>query len=171
MKRIISILIITVLFTACKSSSKQLERGDYDAALQKSAKKIKRNPSKNSDEVWVFNDAYKMATTRDEEAIMRLKRKGDPALWSKIYRTYVKMDTRQNLAISLPPVGIEFDEKDFTSEINNSRLKAAEYAYAKGDQLLNIEKNLKTANSRDVAKKEESERNELDELFAEKKKW
>jgi hypothetical protein len=39
------------------------------------------------------------------------------------------------------------------------------------DQLLNIEKNLKTANSRDVAKKEESERNELDELFAEKKKW
>lgn len=39
------------------------------------------------------------------------------------------------------------------------------------DQLNNIEKNLKSANSRDVAKKEESERNELDELFSEKKKW
>jgi hypothetical protein len=39
------------------------------------------------------------------------------------------------------------------------------------DQLTNIETNLKTANSQDVAKKEESERNELDELFAEKKKW
>jgi hypothetical protein len=39
------------------------------------------------------------------------------------------------------------------------------------DQLRNIENNLKSVNSRDVAKKEESERNELDELFAEKKKW
>jgi hypothetical protein len=39
------------------------------------------------------------------------------------------------------------------------------------DQLLNIEDSLKKANSQDVAKKEESERNELDDLFAEKKKW
>jgi hypothetical protein len=39
------------------------------------------------------------------------------------------------------------------------------------EQLLNIETTLKKANSQDVAKKEESERNELDELFAEKKKW
>lgn len=39
------------------------------------------------------------------------------------------------------------------------------------DQLNNIESTLKKANSQDVAKKEESERNDLDELFAEKKKW
>jgi hypothetical protein len=39
------------------------------------------------------------------------------------------------------------------------------------EQLLNIESNLKNVNSRDVAKKEKSEKNDLDELFAEKKKW
>ncbi len=39
------------------------------------------------------------------------------------------------------------------------------------EQMRNLESNLKNANSRDVAKKEESEKNELDELFAEKKKW
>ena len=39
------------------------------------------------------------------------------------------------------------------------------------EQLYNLESNLKNANSRDVAKKEELEKNELDELFAEKKKW
>ncbi len=139
MKKLISLFLIISIFIGCKSSSKQLERGDYDAALQKSAKKIKRNPSKNDDEVWVFNDAYKMATTRDSEAIDRLKRKGDPALWAKIYQTYVKMDKRQNLAISLPPVGIQFDEKDYTPELNNSKLKATEYAYAKGTQLLKID--------------------------------
>jgi hypothetical protein len=39
------------------------------------------------------------------------------------------------------------------------------------DQLRNLEANLKNANSRDVAEKEESEKDELDELFAQKKKW
>ncbi|WP_133470337.1 hypothetical protein [Paraglaciecola marina] len=39
------------------------------------------------------------------------------------------------------------------------------------EKLSDIENNLKRANSKDVAEKQESERNELDELFAEKKKW
>ncbi|MFT2092606.1 hypothetical protein [Paraglaciecola sp. 2405UD69-4] len=39
------------------------------------------------------------------------------------------------------------------------------------DKLSDIENNLKQANSEDVAQRQESERNELDELFAEKKKW
>lgn len=39
------------------------------------------------------------------------------------------------------------------------------------EQLRNIETSLRSANSQDVKKKQESERNELDELFAQKKKW
>jgi len=39
------------------------------------------------------------------------------------------------------------------------------------EQLQNLESNLKNANSRDVEKKVESEKNDLDELFSEKKKW
>jgi hypothetical protein len=39
------------------------------------------------------------------------------------------------------------------------------------EQLLNLSSNLKSVNSRDVAKKEKSEKNHLDELFAQKKKW
>jgi hypothetical protein len=138
MKRILPFVIIAVLFAACKSSTKQLERGEYDAAIQKSSRKIKRNPGKNFDEVVIFNDAYKMAMQRDEDAILRLKTKGDPSLWAKIYQVYLKMNSRQNIAISLPPVGIEFDEQNYTPKINNAKLKAAEYAYAKGEQLLTL---------------------------------
>jgi hypothetical protein len=39
------------------------------------------------------------------------------------------------------------------------------------EKLSNIENSLKNVNSADIAKKEELERNELDELFAHKKKW
>lgn len=139
MKKLVIIFIATLFIVACKSSSKQLERGDYDAALKKSAKKIKRNPGKNGEEVYIFNDAYSMATKRDDDAILRLKRQGNPANWSKIYQILVKMNLRQDLAISLPPVGIEFDERDYHGDINEAKLKAAEYAYAKGEQLLKID--------------------------------
>jgi hypothetical protein len=142
MRKILLFLIIAVLFTACKSSSKQLELGDYDKAIEKSAKKIKRSPGK-FEEVDVFNEAFRMAKTRDEATIMRLKKKGDPALWAKIYQTYLIMNKRQNLAISLPPVGINFEEQDYLPEISNSKLKATEYAYAKGNQLLNIDNRFK----------------------------
>lgn len=39
------------------------------------------------------------------------------------------------------------------------------------EQLRTIQDNLKNANSMDVKKKKESERNDLDELFSDKKKW
>ncbi|MFQ3198304.1 MAG: hypothetical protein ACI8R9_000648 [Paraglaciecola sp.] len=39
------------------------------------------------------------------------------------------------------------------------------------EQLHDIQKSLKSANTDDVKKRKESERNELDELFCEKKKW
>ncbi|MDP5039910.1 MAG: hypothetical protein NWQ26_03465 [Paraglaciecola sp.] len=39
------------------------------------------------------------------------------------------------------------------------------------EQLRGIQDSLRSANSKDVKKKQESERNELDELFAQKKKW
>ncbi|MFB0926219.1 MAG: hypothetical protein QMB65_13210 [Vicingaceae bacterium] len=142
MRKILLFLIIAVLFTACKSSSKQLELGDYDKAIEKSAKKIKRSPGK-FEEVDVFNEAFRMAKTRDEATIIRLKKKGDPALWAKIYQTYLIMNKRHNLAISLPPVGINFEEQDYLPEISNSKLKATEYAYAKGNQLLNIDNRFK----------------------------
>ena len=38
-------------------------------------------------------------------------------------------------------------------------------------QLKQIQDSLRTANTEDVRKRKESERNELDELFSEKKKW
>lgn len=39
------------------------------------------------------------------------------------------------------------------------------------EQLRNIQDTLRTANTQDIKKKRESERNELDELFSQKKKW
>ncbi|MCC7332843.1 MAG: hypothetical protein IT232_09565 [Flavobacteriales bacterium] len=136
MKNLIISTIVTVFLVACASSSKKYEKGDYDSAMEISAKKIKKDPSKY-EEVDVFNDAYKMAYTKDNAEVNRLKGAGDPANWGTIYTIYVRMNRRQELAKSLPPVGIVFEDRDFYSEIDNAKTKAADYAYAKGTQLLN----------------------------------
>jgi len=135
MKQLLLFIFATTLLIACKSSSKQLEKGDYDAAMETSAKKIKKDPSK-FEEVDVFNDAYRMAYLKDNTEVQRLKKAGDPANWAQIYAIYVRMNRRQELAQTLPPVGINYEQQDFISEIDNAKIKATEYAYAKGVELL-----------------------------------
>lgn len=135
MKKLIPLFIIISFLASCASSSKELATGDYDAAIRKSAKKIKKNPSK-FEEVDIFNDAYRMANKRDNAEINRLKQQGNPANWGKIYNLYLKLKKHQDIALSLPPVGVEFQEIDYTADINVAKTNAAEYAYAKGNELL-----------------------------------
>jgi hypothetical protein len=133
MKNLLPFLIIAVVLVSCKSSSKQLSTGNYDAAIKKSAKKIRKNPGK-FEEVDTFNDAYRMAYNRDNTEVNRLKQEGNPANWSKIYYLYVKMNKHQDIAASLPPVGIDYEERDFSGELATAKNNATEYAYAKGDE-------------------------------------
>ncbi len=135
MKKILSLLAIVTFLVSCKSSSKHLESGNYDAALQKSAKKIEKSPGK-FEEVDIFNTSYKLAYAQDKAEVDRLKQQGDPANWSKIYQLYVKMNERQNLAASLPPVGINYQERDYSGELSTAKNNAMEYAYAKGDEFM-----------------------------------
>lgn len=135
MKKLLSLIIIVGLLVSCKSSSKHLEDGDYDAALQKSAKKIQKNPGK-FEEVDIFNTSYRLAYAENKAEVDRLKKEGNPENWSKIYQLFVKMNDRQNLAASLPPVGINYQEQDFSGELSTAKNNAMEYAYAKGDELM-----------------------------------
>jgi len=109
--------------------------GNYDAAVEKSAKKIKKSPG-DFEEVDTFNEAFKMAYNRDNDEVNRLKQEGNPANWSKIYNLFMKMKSRQDLAASLPPVGINYQERDYNNEIATAKTNATEYAYAKGNELL-----------------------------------
>ena len=135
MKKLLLAFITLTILISCSSSSKHLVSGNYDAALQKSAKKIRKNPDK-FDEVDTFNDAYRMAYNKDNAEVNRLKQLNNPANWSKIYSIYVRMNKRQDLAASLPPVGISYEQRDFHSEIATAKTNATEYAYNKGVELL-----------------------------------
>ncbi|MFN7014741.1 MAG: hypothetical protein ACK4ON_10790, partial [Bacteroidia bacterium] len=128
-------------FTGCVSSKKQLDRGQYDMAIQKSVKKLKKKPS-NTKEIQILQRAYQLANQADKEKISFLKLEGNPDIWEQVYATYSKMKNRQDLVRTLPqlwlPGGrpVNFDFVNYDEEIINAKRKAAEYYYAKGVSLL-----------------------------------
>lgn len=135
MNKLITLLLVTVLLSSCTSSKKMLMKGRYDAAMQKSARKIKKKPTKIK-EIDVFYEAYTTANKQSRERVEFLRKEGNPANNSEIYNQLSMIKSRQELAKSLPAIGINFQFEDIDNELIESKNKAAEYSYARGEQLL-----------------------------------
>lgn len=127
------------LFQSCVSSERLLEKGDYDAALEKSIKKVIKDPNKKS-EFQVLKSAYSSAQLRDNERINDLRKSGQPNIWGNVYSILNRMEQRQNKIKNLPfkiREIVDISEVDFAKEIQDVKYKAAEYHYSLAQQLLN----------------------------------
>ncbi|MFN4233337.1 MAG: hypothetical protein ACK4IK_00880 [Bacteroidia bacterium] len=132
---------IVLIFVGCVSSKKHLDRGQYDMAIRKSVKKLKKKPS-NVKEIQVLQRAYQLANQTDREKINYLKLEGNPDIWEQVYAIYLQLKNRQDLVKTLPqlwlpggrPVNFEFVNYD--EEIVNAKRKAADFYYTKGITLL-----------------------------------
>jgi hypothetical protein len=141
MKILYFLSIFALVFTGCVSSKKHLDRGQYDMAIRKSVKKLKKKPS-NTKEIQVLQRSYQLANQADKDKINFLKLEGNPDIWEQVYATYMHLKNRQDLVRTLPqlwlpggrPVNFEFVNYD--EEIINAKRKAAEFYYAKGNALL-----------------------------------
>jgi hypothetical protein len=142
MKKYLFYLLIIVISASCKSSRKLLNGGNYDQAINKSIKKLKRNPGKEK-EIIVLQSAYKKANDRDKEKIQFLKADGTPDNWDKIFSLYSQMSYRQEKIKPLLPLEISsthqpavFEILNYDQEIINAKQKAAEYFYFHASSLL-----------------------------------
>ena len=141
MKRIVPVIfILTILLAGCGSSKKQLEKGNYDAAIQKAVKDLRKDP-KDSKQIDILNQAYKIANEQDNERVRMLKMEGKPNSWDEIYLVYKALNDRQALVRTLPPLNmngrsIEFPYVDYIQDMVNAKRKAADFYYAHGDELM-----------------------------------
>ena len=141
MKRIVPVIfILTILLAGCGSSKKQLEKGNYDAAIQKAVKDLRKDP-KDTKQIDILNQAYKIANEQDNERVRMLKMEGKPNSWDEIYLVYKALNDRQALVRTLPPLNmngrsIEFPYVDYIQDMVNAKRKAADFYYAHGDELM-----------------------------------
>ena len=148
MKRIIYLLITIIALSGCGSSKKQLAKGNYDAAIEKSVKKLMKNPD-SEDDILVLEKSYQIANEQDLERIRFLKMDGNPNTWEEILNHYLRLKNRQTSVRTVIPLKlgnrtINYDYVDYDSEIIEAKHKAAEYFFAHGQKLL--ESNTKDAN-------------------------
>lgn len=138
MKKLIYLLLIVSLFVSCNVSKRYYLRGDYDMAIARTVKKLKKKPHKTK-EIDVLRDALKIANQKNNDRIDFLKQSGQPDIWDEIFQHYHTLKSRQDLIKTLSPSlynTIGFKEVDYDQELITAKRKAAEYFYIHAKALL-----------------------------------
>lgn len=141
MKRFLPFLFIfTLILSGCSSSKKQLQKGNYDAAIAKAVKQLRKD---NSDvkQIDILERSYKVANDQDNERIRFLKMEGKPNNWDEIYLVYQSLSDRQSSVKSVTPLNkngksIDFPYVDYMADMVAAKRKAADFYYAHGNELM-----------------------------------
>jgi hypothetical protein len=134
MKRVLPIIfILAIVMAGCGSSKKQLERGNYDAAIDRAVKQLRRDPN-DSKQVATLQNAYKVANEQDNERVRFLKMENKPSNWDEIYLTYQRLYDRQALVRTVPNLNVSY--VDYMPEMVAAKRKAADFYYGHGMELM-----------------------------------
>ncbi len=140
MKKIILLATMVLLIAGCASSLKQLQRGDYDAAIITAVKKLRVDPT-DQEQITVLDKAYLLANQQDHDRIKFLKEEGSPYNWDEIFEKYSNLKDRQTLVSTVLPLQlgdqiIDYQYFDYDSEIINAKRKAADYFWNHANELM-----------------------------------
>lgn len=141
MKRILSIgFILTIILSGCGSSKKQLQKGNYDAAIQKAVKQLRKDPS-DIKQIDILTQAYKVSNDQDNERVRFLKMEGKSNSWDEIFLVYKALNDRQSLVKTVTPLNangrsVDFPNVDYVPDMVNAKRKAADFYYAHGNELM-----------------------------------
>lgn len=140
-KLVVCALLSSLLFS-CTNSTKLLRSGDYDAAIYKATKKLKKKKQKEK-EIIALEQACQKANDRDKEKILFLKKEGKPENWDIIFSTFARMSQRQQNVKPLLPLRIPSQGRDavfpmvnYDEEIIQAKRNATEYFYTHAISLL-----------------------------------
>lgn len=141
MKKFLPLLLLTtLLFSGCGSSKRQMQTGNYHAAVEKAVRELRRNPN-NKKEADNLQRAYVIANEQDNERIRMLKLESRASSYDEIYLTYKRMHDRQTLVRTVTPLSvgnrsIDFPYVDYMAEMVNAKRRAADFYNANGIELM-----------------------------------
>jgi hypothetical protein len=141
MKNTVSLLfILAILLSGCGSSKKQLQKGNYDAAIDKAVKQLRKDPG-DVKQIDILTQSYRVANDQDNERIRLLKTEGRADGWDEIYLVYKGMNDRQSLVRTVTPLNyngksVDFPYVDYIPEMVGAKRKAADFYFAHGNELM-----------------------------------
>jgi uncharacterized protein YceK len=141
MKRIVSVLfVMIIILSGCGSSKKQMEKGNYEAALNKAVKQLRKD-SRDTKQISILDKSYTTLNEQDNERIRYLKMEEKPANWDEIYQINKRMSDRQAYVRTVTPLElngktIEYTYVDYMPEMVAAKRKSADFYYAHGNELM-----------------------------------
>jgi hypothetical protein len=141
MKRLLpTFFIFAVILSGCGSSKKQLQKGNYDAAIVQAVKDLRRNPD-NEKQADILEQSYRVANEQDNDRVRLLKMEGRANAWDEIYLTYKALNDRQAMVKTVAPIRlkgrtVDFTYADYVPEMVNAKKKAADFFFAHGNELM-----------------------------------
>jgi hypothetical protein len=141
MNRIAAFLFILIIIASgCGSSKKQLQKGNYDAAIEKAVKQLRKNPG-DADQTGILIQAYKISNEQNNERIRFLKMEGRPDSWDEIYLEYKALNDRQSLVRTVTPLNmngksVDLPYVDYLTDMVAAKRKAADFYYSHGSELM-----------------------------------
>ncbi|WP_195806616.1 hypothetical protein [Winogradskyella helgolandensis] len=146
MKRLLLLSVLVTVLISC-SAKKQIEsaisQGNYDQAISDALEKLENNKDKNrkQDYIVMLKDAYNKVLDEDLQTIKHLKKDGNPEQYKTIYDMYSDLEARQVAIKRVMPLQIDgktinFEFKDYSSELVDYRYKTSDYLINQGIALL-----------------------------------
>ncbi len=141
MKKAIHLLFLLIfIISGCGSSKKQLSRGNYDAAIDKAVKQLRKKPD-DAKQIDILERSYDVANQLDNERIRFLKMEGKPDNWDEIYLVYKRLSDRQSYVGTVTPLSkngrsVNFPNIDYMPEMIGAKRKAADFYFAHGNELM-----------------------------------
>ncbi len=134
---LLSVLIVGSLAISCTSSEKLLQRGEYDQAIDRSAERLTKKPSRTK-ELNVLKEAFELANSFDLDRIEFLEMEGLEQNSIEIFHLYEQLNRRQNVIRRLPAkIRSQFTLVNYNREIIEAKNLAADTSYIRGIELLN----------------------------------
>jgi len=140
MRPILGTFVLIFILLGCSSPEKLLQKGNYDAIIEKSVKNLIKKPD-SSEDAYMLDKAYKLANERDLDRVKYLKTESNPNTWDEMLSLYSNLKNRQAsvkrvLPLHIGSQTIQYDFVDYDAEMVAAKRKAADYYNTHGRKLM-----------------------------------
>src|SRR5664279_208148 len=140
MKSRLALFLVVVMLGSCVSTKKLLIQGDYDQVINRSIKKLIKDPNSTED-AQLLDQSYNLANDRDYSRAKYLRQEGNPNTWDEMFNLFSALKNRQENVRKVMPMHIgnrtvEYPQVDYDAQIIEAKAKASDYYYNNGKRLM-----------------------------------
>lgn len=130
--------------SSCKTAGKAYEKGNYIDAIERSVKKLAKDPN-DSEAKAILQNSYTYAVNEHENQVRILSESNSEQRFDKIYSEYKSLQNLYDLIRRNPASSRSLQPKDYSEYLETYRNKAADIHEEKAMQWMNETSSGKTA--------------------------